>query len=336
MLEPESVSHGPPVVCGVDRSDRAPAIIRVAAALAEHLRARLVLVHAAEWPSLDPLTRRSLLGRDSVESQHRRQAEAWLRGLAADAGVFDADVRVDIGVPSDWLLAAAHLEAAALIVVGRSEPKPNRTLALDSVSADLVRRAPCPVLVVPSGACEQRPGAQILCGIGDRQDIPAAHLAAALAAALDAPLTLAHVLPLSGVPTAERLATAHRGASKLLRDVAERIDERRGPRPTELRLRIDRGDPAAKLAELAAGEPTAMIVVRSRRRGALRSAVLGSVSRRLARLSPSPVLVHPHGAQAHLPAPPPTSRTGARAARAGPIRDAEAAEMPEQWTPALR
>jgi hypothetical protein len=50
---------------------------------------------------------------------------------------------VDTGAPADCLVDAAKEKDAALIVVGSS---PSR-----SISADLWRRAPCPVVVVPIG-----------------------------------------------------------------------------------------------------------------------------------------------------------------------------------------
>ena len=56
---------------------------------------------------------------------------------------------VDVGHPADRLVAAAEEENAALIVVGSTGP---RSSLLGSISADVSRRAPCPVVVVAPGA----------------------------------------------------------------------------------------------------------------------------------------------------------------------------------------
>jgi hypothetical protein len=68
---------------------------------------------------------------------------------------------VEVGHPADRLVAAAAAENAAMIVVGSTGP---RSSLLGSVSAEVSRRAQCPVVVVPPGA-DARP-ANIR---GDRQ-----------------------------------------------------------------------------------------------------------------------------------------------------------------------
>jgi nucleotide-binding universal stress UspA family protein len=56
---------------------------------------------------------------------------------------------VDAGHPADGLVAAATKADASLIVIGSTGPRSSR---LGSISADVSRRAPCPVVVVPPGA----------------------------------------------------------------------------------------------------------------------------------------------------------------------------------------
>jgi hypothetical protein len=76
---------------------------------------------------------------------------ARLHHLVDGASVTDcgADWLVDVGHPADRLVALAADEDAALIVVGSTGP---RSSLLGSVSADVSRRAPCPVVVVAPGA----------------------------------------------------------------------------------------------------------------------------------------------------------------------------------------
>lgn len=71
--------------------------------------------------------------------------------LAAEATDADCGAHwlVEYGHPADRLVATAKEQDAALIVVGSSGP---RSSSLGSISADVSRRAPCPVVVVAPGA----------------------------------------------------------------------------------------------------------------------------------------------------------------------------------------
>ena len=71
---------------------------------------------------------------------------------------------VDIGHPADGLVVAARKAGASMIVVGSTGP---RSSLLGSVSADVSRRAPCPVVVVPPGADARLDGrAEVTAGSG--------------------------------------------------------------------------------------------------------------------------------------------------------------------------
>jgi nucleotide-binding universal stress UspA family protein len=112
----------------------------------------------------------------------------------------------------------------------------------------------------------------------------AADVAARLGERLAAPVVLARVLP--------QHAEQPRGSeSDLLVRVAEESGFDRPPR-----ARLTRGDPAEKIVALADEEDARLVIVGSRGRGALRSAVLGSVSSRVADRSRRPVLVVAPGA----------------------------------------
>jgi hypothetical protein len=79
---------------------------------------------------------------------------ARLHHLADGAAEVDAGAHwlVDVGHPADRLVAVAEKESAALIVVGSTGP---RSSLLGSISADVSRRASCPVVVVAPGADRQ-------------------------------------------------------------------------------------------------------------------------------------------------------------------------------------
>ena len=124
------------IVCGVDESESAKGAARVARELSAKLRLRLVFVRVVE---------------DSTADEKIAAIAARLHHLADSAAEVDCGAHwlVDVGHPADRLVAVAEEENAALIVVGSTG---QRSSLLGSVSADVSRRAPCPVVVVAPGA----------------------------------------------------------------------------------------------------------------------------------------------------------------------------------------
>jgi nucleotide-binding universal stress UspA family protein len=132
------------IVCGVDGSESARGAARVARGLSSKLGLGLVFVRVLEdGPPAAPVdaTARRL--------QHLANGAGWAdRGSdrGADRG---AGWIVEHGHPADRLVAVAEETEAALIVVGSHGP---RSSSLGSISLDVSKRAPCPVVVVPPGA----------------------------------------------------------------------------------------------------------------------------------------------------------------------------------------
>jgi nucleotide-binding universal stress UspA family protein len=124
------------IICGVDGSESAKGAARVARGLSAQLGSRLVFVRVVEGASPD---------------REISVAAARLQRLAECATDVDCGARwlVEVGHPADRLVAVAEREAASLIVVGSTGP---RSSLLGSISADVSRRAPCPVVVVAPGA----------------------------------------------------------------------------------------------------------------------------------------------------------------------------------------
>jgi nucleotide-binding universal stress UspA family protein len=125
------------IICGVDGSESAKGAARVARRLSAQLGSRLVFVRVV----------------DGASSPDREisVAAARLQQLAECATDVDCGAQwlVEVGHPADRLVAVAEKEAASLIVVGSTGP---RSSLLGSISADVSRRAPCPVVVVAPGA----------------------------------------------------------------------------------------------------------------------------------------------------------------------------------------
>jgi nucleotide-binding universal stress UspA family protein len=123
------------IICGVDDTESAKGAARVARALAGELGLELVFVRVVEADA-----------HDAKVSEITKRLER----LSADATDVDcgAGWLVEAGHPADRLVAAATEADAAMIVVGSTGP---RSSLLGSISADVSRRAPCPVVVVPPG-----------------------------------------------------------------------------------------------------------------------------------------------------------------------------------------
>ena len=124
------------IICGVDDSESAKGAARVARGLSSKLGLRLVFVRVLDPGSVD--------GKISAIAERLERLTACTTDVDCGAGWL-----VDVGHPADRLVAAAADEEAKLIVVGSTGP---RSSLLGSVSAQVSRRAPCPVIVVPPGA----------------------------------------------------------------------------------------------------------------------------------------------------------------------------------------
>jgi nucleotide-binding universal stress UspA family protein len=124
------------IICGVDDSESAKGAARIARALSSELGLDVIFVRVVEP--------------DAPDAKVSAMAER-LQHLSAGASDLDCGAAwfVDVGHPADGLVAAARRVRASLIVVGSTGP---HSSLLGSVSADVSRRAPCPVVVVPPGA----------------------------------------------------------------------------------------------------------------------------------------------------------------------------------------
>jgi nucleotide-binding universal stress UspA family protein len=133
------------ILCATRFTPTCDAAVDVAAGLARHLNARLVLMHVAE--------------RRSAGEEARKRLRAIVAARAADLPV---EMVVGYGDPAHDVVRAARHEGADLIVVGRARSSGALVpLGIDEVLAQM---APCPVLPVAIGettiqALQSLPGA---------------------------------------------------------------------------------------------------------------------------------------------------------------------------------
>ena len=83
----------------------------------------------------------------TLKDEIRESADPWKRELAS-AGIGPATTEVTFGEPGQEILFAATRLRSDLIVIGRSGGGRTRRALLGSVTSEVLRDAPCPVLVI--------------------------------------------------------------------------------------------------------------------------------------------------------------------------------------------
>lgn len=271
------------IVCGVDRSAGASRAAAVASRLAEHLGSPAGLVHVDGDPP-------------NVASIARARELRQLRRVA-DAYAFPrfAPVQVVGGEPATELARLAGELDAELLVVGSRGRHELGSAVLGSVAAELIRQAPCPVVVVPPNATlpSQLETPAIVCGVeGTARDRDIVRLADDLRRRLDGRLHLVHAFNPSPVAAGaagvappllpELEDTAHVRLSSVLRGTGVDADAAIVSLPAGVALR-----------RVADDQEAALIVVGCHGRGKVANVLLGSVSIQLAADASCPVVVLP-------------------------------------------
>jgi nucleotide-binding universal stress UspA family protein len=137
------------ILLATDGSPSSERGTRVAVGLAQATAWPLTIVTVRHLPPTG-LAYEPLSVVDELEAAAREQAEAALESAAAIARAsgIEPELRLLEGVPADEICAAAEQRAATLVVVGAHGWGTVRRLLFGSISEAVLRRAPCPVLVV--------------------------------------------------------------------------------------------------------------------------------------------------------------------------------------------
>jgi nucleotide-binding universal stress UspA family protein len=143
------------IVCGVDESASAQGAARVARVLSRKLGLSLLFVRVVDEASAGK----------RIDAIAERLEEMTNAANDVDSG---AHWQVEVGHPADRLVGAAADANASMIVVGSQGA---RSSLLGSVSADVSRHAPCPVVVVPLGAEDRLNDRRVLSGGGRTGDV---------------------------------------------------------------------------------------------------------------------------------------------------------------------
>jgi nucleotide-binding universal stress UspA family protein len=140
------------ILVPVDFSDVTPEVVRHAGEMAKAFGGRVLLLHISE-PEPDfvgyeagPQAVRSTVARD-FRTEHQQLDE--LKHTLTSAGVEVQALHIQ-GSLSEKIVSEARQHAASLIVVGTHGHGAFYNLLVGSVTASLLKEAPCPVLVIPA------------------------------------------------------------------------------------------------------------------------------------------------------------------------------------------
>jgi universal stress protein A len=136
------------ILVAVDLGQESAALVRYAARLASVLGGDLEIVHVYTREDAMAALRDEGLFLDLYVSRLRSE----LNYLKAQAGVAGQRARVEVrqGDPVEGIVTRAVEGRAALIVMGTHRRTGLARLLVGSVAAGVLRRAPCPVVLVPA------------------------------------------------------------------------------------------------------------------------------------------------------------------------------------------
>ncbi len=274
------------ILCALDDSEATIRVFDVARGLADALGGELVAVHVV-----------------SAADQDSDQIVESVRSRLGGTGAAPA-VRLVEGAPARALMEIAERERAELLVVGSRGRGSLRSAVLGSVSRELAARAPCPVVIVPSGegsaaavSGDKDADGSVVCGVdGSDQALAAAALAGRLASRLGTRLVLVHarqnLRAVAAYPGARSTTPPVTGQEDAVQGLVDKVieDAEHAAGVSAVGV-VEPGPPAEVLETVADREKAQLIVIAARGVGALRAALLGSVAADLPAATARPVVV---------------------------------------------
>ena len=286
-----------PIVVGVERSERSRDALALARTLARAANTRLILV------AVYPRDARSLsMEKGAYAEALAEEAQSTLEWAIRPLSGVRAELRaVPCTSVSRGLQEIAADEDALAIVVGPSHRGSLGRIVPGSVGRRLLKGAPCPVAVAPSGYWGEGhpPIKRIGVGyVGSPEGGEALDAAIGLAACTGATVHVLSVLEPTVATAAVPLGLGYvereeSTRAELAQSLSQAID--RAAAPVEISSEVVDGYADDELARLSGDVD--LLVCGSRGHSPLGSVMLGSVSAGVLRKARSPVLVAPRGAR---------------------------------------
>jgi nucleotide-binding universal stress UspA family protein len=287
------------ILCPVDFSETSQHALDQAAAIAGWYDAQLTVLYVfANLPAMDLPP---LVLEDADRARLMTSLKEMARGVPARVPI---DFRIqEAGFIHDEVLAQVAATNADLLVLGTHGRSGFQRLFLGSVTEKVMRKAPCPTLVVPPRAADVAPDTpvqfkRILCAV-DFSDSSLSALAYALTLAeeADAQLTLLHVIdmppelrenPLGPDFDIDRMRAA--AESEALRRLRALVPEAARTYCTVATAVVE-GRAYRQVLQHAAEQRSDLIVLGVHGRGAIDLLLFGSTTHHVVRAATCPVLI---------------------------------------------
>ena len=290
------------ILCPTDLSDASVRAMTYAAAFARWYGARLTVLHVV--PTFDPITVAGTFDGavQSVVPMSREEVQEEMRKVTDSAGIRSLDVILSAraGDPARSIVDQALETAADLVVMGTHGRSGFERLLIGSVAEKVLRKAPCPVLLVPPDLAAAAPTdvtfKRILCAMDfSPAALQALGFALDLARQADGVVTVLHAI--EWLAEEEPRAHAHFNVPEyryyLVDAARERLrtllaDESRTWSAIEERVVLGRA--YREILKMAAESGTDLIVMGAQGRGGLGLTLFGSTTQQVVRAATCPVL----------------------------------------------
>lgn len=284
------------ILCPVDFSEFSLRAYRHALSVALHYRAKLVALHIVElwrYPSLSFVPSGKLYDEtcQAFCKQGEQELQEFVRSSTADEHL--PELVVELGNAADTILTFAARLRADTVVMGTHGRRGYDRLMLGSVAERVMRKAPCPVLIVNkppndlsaatnAGSGEHHLHRILFCTDFSANSERALNYAISATTEYDAELTLLHVLEEKPARTDQAIAAAMQQLERLIpAEVHKSLN-------TRFAVRV--GKAYEQIVQFAKEAHPDIIAMGVRGRDSLDLAVFGSTTHRVIQLGPCPVL----------------------------------------------
>ncbi|MES2730226.1 MAG: universal stress protein [Bacteroidota bacterium] len=213
------------IVCPTDFSPCAENALQYADALAQPTQTRLIICHNVQMPEMaqrapsessSPAVAVLAQPSENALNEKMEKCKQALQGLhPANPGLYESTLTY--GITSDSIPRLAEEKQADLIVMGTKGRHGLEGVIAGTMSAEIVEKAPCPVLIIPENASFQPLKHIVVATDLDENLSPEMHLIFELAQRFNAAIHFLHILDKDEVGAR---ATAWEGFKKLQKTIS--------------------------------------------------------------------------------------------------------------------